>query len=492
MISGSDDWSGGWAAVKEHPGVYRKPWPYQWGMAENKWYERFGTVIEGPGARREMVFIDGVRMTQKLIEAYKWTDPDGREHAKTDPDGKAGLNTPGFWEYAGYNGPGVLVPGTYGVTEKEEHGRWLYVYPPKGVDLNDALVEVATRGRLLNINMRENVVLRNLTFTHGSNFPGNSAVGLQANNALYENLTVTNNNSYGLSFGYQTRGVTVRNSVFNENGTGGLSASRLDNVIIIDCDSSFNNWRGHLGNLHGSITSGTKIMGPDGDIGVRVINHRSIGNLTHGFWFDHGYIENGRISFERCRFVANKFGSQLYLEKQMGPISVTDCMIWNQGGGTAIQGIADRVTIADSAIVSLDGTNHAMIHLAMRGSSNRYSNDWTLKRNLLVTNRKQPFFHTFWLTPEMRQAITTFASSGNSWNQLGNNPSPFFNSDTAKATPDEWRSIAPRDRYTKQAGYIEPDAMQIRRKGRWPSLVLTRKETQQLERWFALFDLQLK
>lgn len=416
ILSGSDDWSGGWLPVEGHPGLYSKPWKFNWGLGTNPWYERFGVIVEALGNRREVVWIDGNRLTQVLLEKYVWFDPE-KDTRQRDPDGRA-RNLQGEWKYEGFAGLDALAPGTYGVTEMPEHGQRIYVRPTEGVDLNAARVEVAIRETLLRIVERENVVLRNLTFTHS-----NSAVGggtlpilLQVNNLLVDSCDVVENNSRGMSFGKHTRDITVRNSRFNHNGWSGAGGSSPDNLLLVDNESNYNNWRGHLGDQHGCDAAGIKFVGPRGPKGAHIIRHKSLGNLAHGLWFDHVESETAPITIEDSLFVANQYGDQLYIEKQAGPLRITRSVLWNVGGGHAIKMVGRDITIDRSVLYAAPGAT-SVFHLGARNNSPyRFVENWTLTDNLIAVDGKTWFYHSFQsLRAQEHDAHTlkTLTASGN-------------------------------------------------------------------------------
>ena len=447
IISGSEDRSGGWRPVPDHPGLYSKPWPHRWGLGENQYYERFGVIIEALGNRREMIWLNGQRLTPVLIEKYKWHDPDGRAK-RDDPDGLAN-NNPGEWKAIGLASLDAIKPGMFGVTEKEENNPQIYIHPPEGINLNKAKVEIAMEDSLLRINWRRNVVIRNLVFQHSNSgvCDGLTAVVIYGENILVENCDFIENNARALTFGAPARSITVRNCKLNYNGWRGLGATFPDNMLLVDNESNFNNWRGALGNQFGCDAAGVKIIGPHGPVGVHVIRHQALGNLAHGLWFDHVNEPIAPVTIEDSYFVGN-YRFQLYLEKQAGPVLIKRCVMWNNDGKHALSIVGYNMTVENCILYTRKGS---LIHVGGRNNSPyRWMKYWTLRGNVFALGTpKSIFFHTYQgqrTQEHNKYSLTTLTAEANLYvSPDGPNHRSFIGVDKWRVPFEEWKSVTGAD-----------------------------------------------
>jgi len=385
VITGADDWSGGWEPVEGSDNVYRKPWPHAFGLSRQIW-ERWGYLIDPRVARSEVVTVDGQIMLPAMLEQFAWVDPDG---AVPLEETRESANQPGKWKPLGVEPADTLLPGTFGVVESDQA---IYVCPPDEVDLNQSAVEVSVRPYLITITGRNNVVLRNLSFVNSATFVGShqQAVSLEGNNLLVEdcNFDMHGSNAFAIR-GEQLANITLRRSTFNGNGWKGLAVGyRVDNYIIEDCESSYNNWRGHTGLQYGWDAAGCKAFALDGQVGMVIRGHRSFANLTSGFWFDQSFTPRSPIDVTDSYFVANQFGAQLYLEKLTGPVNIERNVIWNSDGIRGIDGTSWNVNLKNNILyTSSDG--QPAIYLHRRGIESEYANyskDWSIHHNLIVSN----------------------------------------------------------------------------------------------------------
>lgn len=271
IISGSDVWPAAqWENLGQ--GIFAHPWEHTWGHFTYRW-----GPPEPLGHRREMVIVDGQPLRQVVIERY---DYQGHSY----DDARAGLDV--RWDYVeSYDPAKVLSPGTFGVAERE--GRiYLRVADPQA--FASSTVEVGLRRQLLILRDKENLVVRNLTFTHAVNDFRNVrreaalTIGQKGRNILIEDCRFVWNNFDGLPLGGSN--ITLRRVEASYNGYGGL-AHGAANLLLEDCVTNFNNWRGHWGGQRSWNMGGFKFGGPEQDR-ITIRRHTAIGNLCPGIWSD--------------------------------------------------------------------------------------------------------------------------------------------------------------------------------------------------------------
>ncbi|MEL7237999.1 MAG: right-handed parallel beta-helix repeat-containing protein, partial [Planctomycetota bacterium] len=376
VITGADDWTGGWVELADAPGIYARAWPHKFGLGDQTW-ARWNFLLTAANSRSEVVAVDGQLMMPVDLELYRWVDPDG---AVSLEDVDTGENVPGEWKLAGRRSPTVLEPGTFGVDEQAE---MIYVCPPEGVDPNETLVEVAVRQSLLDIYDRENLVLRNLTFQHCASYVGghDDPVDLSGRNILVEHCAFIENGARGLSLGEGPTDITLRNCTFSRNGWLGLAAGyKPDNYLIDGCVSNSNNWRGHFASQHSWDAAAMKFFGLNGQVGVALRNHRSFGNLTHGVWFDQSFTPRAPIEISDSLFAGNYFGATLYLEKLTGPVDVERNVVWNDNGLYGVNGTSWNMHFRDNVLYA-GNAGQPVFFLHNRGEESEYavhSKDWTM------------------------------------------------------------------------------------------------------------------
>lgn len=261
VISGADvftDW---------HPyqgRIYQTNWPHDFG---NNYHDWKSDLI---AHRCEMVFVNGQPLRQVILETYS----------------KSGNQ---FTTYTGFRKPeDVLTPGTFGVAERSENGDRLFIYPPEGVELSSAVVEIAVRHSAMTFVAKDGLVLRNLTVQHFANrflFPWTAELALAfsgTTNVLLDNCRFYWNNGAGTDFSFAK--VTVRNCDFSWNGGSGFSTGNgCVNFLLEDTQTHFNGWRPFFGGDTDWFAGGVKHHQTRKQI---VRRHRAIGNLTNGFWYD--------------------------------------------------------------------------------------------------------------------------------------------------------------------------------------------------------------
>jgi hypothetical protein len=276
VVSGSDVWTD-WhcqGAVCTHD------WPFAWGFEPLPWPVDAGPVTQ----RREMVFMDGEPLEQRLDRSDVLTSP-----------------------------------GTFHVDEGVGE---LTLHVPEGSDMSAALVEVAVRPQLLRLQGLDDLTIRGLVFQHASTPAPFAAVDIvDQERVSLENVTVRWNSWGGIDL--KGSDYTVRDSVATHNGGGGINGFMLSNVLLEGNESSYNNWRGHAGGLTGWAVGDKFLVVRD----VVFRDHVAVGNLTRGLWLDYDVAD---VRIERLRACDN-LTDGLFVEATQGPIAIVDSVFCNNG-----------------------------------------------------------------------------------------------------------------------------------------------------------------
>jgi hypothetical protein len=132
-VSGADVWTGWWQSYSGNPNIFTRAWPYTWGLCPR---HTAGPVEQDINLRREMIFVNTVMLTQVLALVQ-------------------------------------MSPGTFFV---DEANAVAYIYPAVSTKINNATVEVSTRGSLFAAFGRTNLVLRGIRFEQSNACRYNDAV----------------------------------------------------------------------------------------------------------------------------------------------------------------------------------------------------------------------------------------------------------------------------------------------------------------------------
>ena len=233
------------------------------------------------------------------------------------------------------------------------------VQPPLDTDLAGAVIQAGRRDHGLAILNRCNVVVRGLTFQHAANPEGKggadaTTAGLLlagCSNVLVEDVLSQWNDGVGLViYGRSaappwTANVTLRRVRLLHNGGSGLYASCLQNLLVEDGETSFNNFRGEwAGWIDPLGQGGAKLLSLHGSTWRR---HRSEGNACRGLWWT-GDCSDLLVEDAVLR---NNLVSGLFVENSPGPVCVRRCVI---AGNRMPPGLRDEA--ACPAAVSIAAT----------------------------------------------------------------------------------------------------------------------------------------
>lgn len=304
VISGADirqDWS------SAGDGTWKTTWTANYGLAPipDGWaapFERMG--VNDLIRRREMVFVGG-RLLRQVLSVTELR----------------------------------ATPESFFVDEGADR---LTIRPPSGVDPTRATTEVATRGRLFQVNKWRNLTLRNLVFRHASTSFQSPAVAFhRVANVLVEGTRFEWNNWGGLKIGFSS-GVTVLRSSADNNGVSGFDAFQSTDITLENTTNSYNAWRGAWSNYLGW-DAGSKFMKTR-----RVVlrNHQAIGNHAHGIWFD---TDNSNIRIERAFTARNRLNG-INVEANQGPITITGTVSCRNQKSGIFDGHSNDVAVTDNRI----------------------------------------------------------------------------------------------------------------------------------------------
>ena len=331
-ISGSDLWTG-WRAGSP-AGIYAHDWPHAWGVVPYPAGWDCCVVLPDRVRRREMIFVNGIRLSQVLSKD-------------------------------------ALRPGSFFVSEAS---RQVFVQPPSAVAMDDATVEVAVRSALFQVQRRTNVVIRGLSFTHdNSAIGGSSAVAVNnSTNVLIEDAVMSANNNRGLALADDER-VTVRRTVANSNGFLGIAGWKLTSAVFMDSETSYNNWRGFDDGFKDWDPSGTKLMLLRD---AAVIRHTLIGNLSYGLWLDTDCIN---VLLDSIVSTKN-LNDGVFLEAVQGPISIRGSSIRGNARAGIVVGNASNVDVRSTVI----SDNHVAQLLISGNPDGRRFDDFRTGQRQLV------------------------------------------------------------------------------------------------------------
>ena len=370
VVSGSDVW-GGWT---EQAGLFVHDWPYDWGAAENPWP---GQDVPEIALRREMVFVDGARMKQVLTAS-------------------------------------ALRPGTFRVDETADT---VYLMPPDDTEIAGARIEVAVRAVLWDQSYEHHVTLRGITFEHAAT-PWREGSGalrvVSSKNALLEGVTVRQNNFSGLFAGLD-EDLTLRRVTLNHNGMDGWTLWKIKNFTAEHTETSYNNWRGHLGSF-AFWAPGNKSSKVHG---MTVRGHRAIGNYSRGLWLDTDHTD---VLLEGLELRGN-LKDGLFLEANQGPVVVRNSQIVDNGGYAVLNASAARVRLEGNALlgneqggISISGASEGrdVVDFETGARLRVRTVDWTLVDNV-IAGRTGALVSTTFGPEAWSEFVGTLTSDENTW-----------------------------------------------------------------------------
>lgn len=291
IISGSEDWSGGW--TRNPDGTWSRDWPHAFGVPTHSY--PFG--VSDALLRRELVHVDG--QTYYQINPPNYTNRSGVVGSATEGDPGNPNNVNG----------GRLTPteGSFWVTDAVLSGTTvttmgrITIRPPAAApadfDLNRSgrLVEVTTKRNLLQLWLGAqsanptNVVLRNLTFQHAGG--GYALLAQHQNNLLIEDCRFIKNKRTGFTV-LPGRNVTLRRVDSSDNGENGAGITSVQNGLLVECSFNRNSRQSEIVGLTGWSVCGIKFYTTAGDnVAITALRCEARDNRSTGFWWDTGNVE---------------------------------------------------------------------------------------------------------------------------------------------------------------------------------------------------------
>jgi hypothetical protein len=377
IISGSDIYTG-WTDIGG--GIFSHAWTNDWGLAPYPPGWSGFVTLPDIVRRREMVFVNGVQLTQVL----------------------------------------TLGELTIGEFFADETGNLLKIFPPAGTNMGTAVVEVAIRPAPFLAEGKSFVTLKGLTFQHGNAALQGAAVTF--NNCA--DITVEDsffdwNNWMGITFSGTTR-ITVRGGHANHNGATGSGGYQVKSSLFDEWETSYNNWRGgsSLETSEWAIAGLKHLLVHD----TTYRRLRAIGNQSWGFWIDTAAVN---VTIEESEFSSNLLDG-MFLEAIQGPIQLTHNVFATNTRDGLLLGNVAQGTLQSNILRGNAGTQlrlggssgtRAVTNWETLVVSNVWSENWTWLRNQFSGSGAALLFITTLTSPPEPWAAfqSTLSSNYNTW-----------------------------------------------------------------------------
>jgi hypothetical protein len=401
VVTGADSWTGGWVPSTSKPGVVTRHWPHDYGLcAVNPSWD--ATMIREIVRRREIVFVDGKRMTQVLSL-------------------------------------GQMRPGTFHVDESADK---ISLWPPPGKDPNLVPVEIGARDRLVELGGTLNVRLRGLVVQHGNGCAiQQNAVHLHSNkNLRVEEMLIQDNNSVGGGHAYG-EAITFRNLVSTRNGGNGLGGFKVKNALWNEIELSHNGWRTAQGAFYGWDSAGMKIAANHGAL---LKSFRAHSNMARGLWHDY---DNRDITINGLSSYANLRGGY-WSEANQGPITVKNSLFCRNN--LRAEPFSAGFEISNSHAVRLDGSrlfDNGVAQIFIGGGQNdgRPVGDWETGEQHTLFWDQIALSNNIVAASGAQRVIRTYMGTGSTWNRfvadLESDQNVWWNPDDSKPFEVDWNKL---------------------------------------------------
>jgi len=310
--------------------------------------------------------------------------------------------------------------------------------------------EISVQDCLLSTQALSNLVLRNLTFTHGgSHLLGEGAVRFtEGEHLLIDQCHFTKNNGNALSLRGrdQTEGaltttfgihhVTLRDTTLNGNGIAGLETYALENASLSEVESKYNNWRGNWVGFR------------FGWVGSRLYRtHNALlescyfdENLCRGLWFDY---DNRDVTVRNSSFSHNRTNGMKF-EVNAGPIVIENCQIDDNAEAGVTVTNTEGVSLVDCTlhrnrqsqiqIYSLEG--HFLRDWESGASTTVYPRNWSVSGCSFENDASS----LFWQTPDNTYAFwDTLVSEYNVYAAFSSAGQALFSVDDVAISWSDWQ-----------------------------------------------------
>jgi parallel beta-helix repeat protein len=335
FISGSDvfrDW------IPEDT-LYSHAWEYDWGFFDDSNFCFGPCFLKDYQKRRELLFVNSTPMHQVLEK-------------------------------------NELREGTFLVDEEND---LIYLNLPDSIQMEDAFIEVSTRGydrynegrngSLIKASVfgGKGLIIRGLTIQHTANTAHQDALTISnTKNLLVENCIFEWNNGVGFEM-QSCSDVTVRNCIARNNGERGMGVGGGENIILENIEIYRNNWRTNASKIISHDAAGIKLAG--GINNCHLINIKAYENYCHAIWFDWN---NGNYSIENSLIEHNQEAG-IMVEASRKPALLRNNKIFYNGIG--ILGYGHANVRVDSCFLFANGSQ---ISLGQDGRTVRQDNDWEI------------------------------------------------------------------------------------------------------------------
>ncbi|HKK63199.1 MAG TPA: right-handed parallel beta-helix repeat-containing protein [Bacteroidales bacterium] len=348
-VSGSDIYSE-W--VKEDT-IFTHEWSLDWGYFDDSDFCFGPCQLSDYQKRRELIFIDSAPVKQVL----KITD---------------------------------LGPNTFYIDEVNDR---ILLNPPDSVNLQNATVEVATRGYDIYGEGRngslvratvfggKGMIIRGITFQHTANTAHQDALTISnTTNLLVENCVFQWNNAVGFEM-LNCSNITVKKCITRYNGERGMGVGGGESILIDDVKIYENNWRTNAPKIIAHDAAGIKLYGSINNCTLNNIKARN--NYCNAIWFDWN---NGNYTIQNSTINDNQKAG-IMLEASRKSAYVRNCTLMYNGDG--IMGYGHANVTVDSCFMF---ANNNQISLGQDGRTVGQDDDWeincedwTIKNSTIVS-----------------------------------------------------------------------------------------------------------
>ena len=286
-------------------------------------------------------------------------------------------------------------PGSFWVDEDADA---ILAHFPDGTDPESSTVEVARRDSLLLISDMRNVTVRGLVLQHAASEPeGKAMLVLRSRDVTVEGVVLRWNSWLGLVVSRSTD-VVVDHVVANDNGFGGLGGQQSQRLLVVDSETSYNNWRGVRGARDvdpGSPVDPTLVDFAAGQKflfmrGLTIRRHTALGNESSGLWLDY---DNRDVVVEDAVLRDNRTWG-LFVEASPGPTRLEGLVACGNEVGLQLANSADGTLRRSVFVDNLIG------HVVVRGRPSRTvvnsetdeelevaTRDWVIEDNAFAVRR---------------------------------------------------------------------------------------------------------
>jgi len=360
FITGSDVFE----KWKREGGLYYHDWFYSWGFFDDSDFCFGPCNLSDYQRRREMVFIN----SEPVLQVMNKDD---------------------------------LDENCFFVDEEKNR---IFLKPSQETDLENSLVEVATRGYDVydlgrngslvraTVHQGQGLVLRGLVFQHTANTMHQDALTIfGTENLLIEDCIFQWNNGVGLEL-EKCSNVMINNIILRDNGERGMGSWNGINVHMKYVSIYGNNWRANASKIIAHDAAGIKVFG--GNRNIILENLRVFNNYCHAIWFDW----DNKDYIIKNSLIENNQEAGIMLEGSRKTGMVENCVIKNNDIGIKGYGHAN-VSIKNSIIYS----NNQQLSLGQDGRIVKEdenweinSENWRLFSNLIIaTEEHQTLFNFF-------------------------------------------------------------------------------------------------